>query len=602
MPRDAQALEAIVREESSDAPQAGMRLRPFALRMWPYLLLAGLLWVVRYWHNADFGLYEDDLTHLPIAAAMSLREVFAFAFDAERIVNLYGQGHPFHYTFIYPLTNLGWRLADINGPYWIGFAIEALNVALLFALLRRLHSQAFAVLGGLAYVLYSADTTQALLTYSLGLHPSITLFLLAAHSYLSSKRWLAFLLVTLTLFTYESTFTVFFALPLVMAIANRRWSRGRGVDVLILGLILVGVVVLRMIVGDDRVGDLSLVEALSIPIIHMIQGPPVSIGTYLYRPLQALQGLDIEIAAVIALATVFFAFVITRLRFKTPEHELRTAFTALKQRTDRISSVWKSAPDQVRQLILLGLSGLVMLVLAYPLTFTVRAYAISGRDTRVHAAGVIGAAFLLGAVMLLVLWIADSFKRKKWAVILLSAWLGLMAAYGFVIQRDYRMAWRYQQEFWTELVPLVPDVEDGTVILVDPRGLQDTRQIGANYWNLPRVLDQLYDFPDEWNRPPRVYRLDEDWEAGIFTADELLALNAETVFAPPSTLGVFDPANAILIMTESGELERISGPILIGERELVFRPTVAVSEPEFARGFLYRYLIRGDAALGIKDE
>src|SRR4030042_2325801 len=146
------------------------RLRPIAQRVWPYALLMVTLWVVRYWHSAAFGFYEDDLTHLPRAAAMSLGEVFAFAFDPARIANLYGQGHPLHYTFIYLLTNLGWRLGGIQGPYWLGFCVQAVNLCLFYALLRRIHSQALGVLGGLAYVLYSADTTQAYLTYSLGLH------------------------------------------------------------------------------------------------------------------------------------------------------------------------------------------------------------------------------------------------------------------------------------------------------------------------------------------------------------------------------------------------------------------------------------------------
>ncbi len=243
-----------------------------------------------------------------------------------------------------------------------------------------------------------------------------------------------------------------------------------------------------------------------------------------------------------------------------------------------------------------------MMVLAYPLTFTVRAYAISGRDTRVHAAGVIGAAFLLGAVMLLILWIADSYQRKRVAVLLLAVWLGLMAGFGFVIQRDYRLAWTYQQEFWSDLVQLVPDVEDGTVILVDPGGLTDTRHIGANYWNLPRVLEQLYVFPGDWDRPPRVYRLTENWKDGIITSDGVLALDASTVFAPPSTLGMADPANAILITTDDGKPNRVQAPIGIGDQIIEFMTSSRMNEPQFAHGFLYRYLIDTNRVPVITDE
>ena len=158
------------------------RARLLIERAWPYVLLIGLFWVVRYWHSADFGLYEDDLTHLPTAVTMSGAELLQFVFDPVRNLRLYGNGHPLHFTLIFTLANLGWRLGDLNGPYWIGFVIGAINVALVCALFTRVHSKALGVLGGLAYVLYSADTTQAFLTHSLGLQPSITLFLIATHA------------------------------------------------------------------------------------------------------------------------------------------------------------------------------------------------------------------------------------------------------------------------------------------------------------------------------------------------------------------------------------------------------------------------------------
>ena len=146
---------------------------------------------------------------------MTAAQAFAFAFDLNRIGHLLGQGHPLHYTFIYLLTNLGWRIGDLHGPYLIGFSIEALNVCLFFSLLRRIFDWRLGLVAGIAYVLYSADTTQAYLTYSLGIHPSLTFFLLASHAYVSEKRWLAYLLAPLMLLTYETIYPVFFAVPLL---------------------------------------------------------------------------------------------------------------------------------------------------------------------------------------------------------------------------------------------------------------------------------------------------------------------------------------------------------------------------------------------------
>ena len=573
------------------------RARSLIERAWPYGLLIALFWVVRYWHSADFGLYEDDLTHLPTAMTMSGGQLLQFVFDPVRNLRLYGNGHPLHFTLIFTLANLGWRLGDLNGPYWIGFVIGAINVALVYVLLRRVHSKALGVLGGLAYVLYSADTTQAFLTHSLGLQPSITLFLIATHAYLSGKRWTAYVLAALTLFIYETPYTVFFAVPLLMPKPTRGWVSDLVRHAAILVTILLGVIVWRMLVGDDRIAGLSPLELVSVPLLHMLEGPVVSLGTYFYRPIQTLGGLSVEIVLVMLMSFVGAGLLLARLSIETPVSLRENLGSAAKEARAgqglRASarSAWGRLPTELRSLLRLASVGFIMLVLAYPLTFTVRAYAISGRDTRVHAGGVVGAAILVGSLLLLVLQVAEIFGWRRRVAVLLAAWIGLMTGYGFVIQQDYRLAWEYQVDFWTDLVQLVPDVGAGTVILVDPKGLMDTVQIGANYWNLPRVLDQLYEFPEEWKPPPRVIRLASDWDTGILNESGELVLDASTTFAPPSTYGTFDPSDVVLVEVVQGEWVRISGPVVIGGRELQLKPATGSGEPAFTHGFLYRVLI-----------
>ena len=56
-------------------------------------------------------------------------------------------------------------------------------------------------------------------------------------------------------------------------------------------------------------------------------------------------------------------------------------------------------------------------------------------------------------------------------------------------------------------------LSEGTVILVDPSGLIDTQHIEANTWNLPLVLQYIYEFPADWDPVPRVHRLLPDWRA-----------------------------------------------------------------------------------------
>ncbi|MEW6566784.1 MAG: hypothetical protein AB1449_01170 [Chloroflexota bacterium] len=569
------------------------------LRAWPYLLLGATLWVVHYWHSAQFGLYEDDLTHFPRAAAMSWGEVTSFATDPSRIVGLYGQGHPLHYTFIYLLANLGWRLAELQGPYWFGFAIEAINALLFYALLRRIHSRALGVLGGLAYVLYSADTTQAFLTHSLGLQPSLTFLLLAAHGYVSGRRWLSYPLAGLALLAYETTYPVFIGLPLLSPPLGRKARRDFVVHLLILGLMLGGFILWRVAVGDDRVGGLTLWQAVVTPLTHMLQGLVVSLGTYLYRPVQALQAMNAEVAVATVIFFGVFTWVIGWVGRETWGSEGIAPMPRGEvpwQRAVSLSTfraMWAELPQQAQSLLRLAAAGAVMLILAYPLTFTVRAYAVSGRETRVHAAGVVGAALLVGSVVLILLHLVRRSDRRRLVNAGLGLWMGLLAGYGFVVQRDYVLAWQYQRLFWTELLPLIDDADNGTAILVDPSGLADARQIGANTWNLPRVLDQLYVLPEEWQVPPRVFRLVPGWEHRIASEAGLFQLNGATVTAPESVMDRYPSGNVILIESAAGHLSRRAGLLHIPGGDFPLKPVGEPVLPFMPRGLLYSLLILG---------
>jgi hypothetical protein len=162
------------------------------------LLLAALFWIVRYWHSRQFGLYEDNLTIIPTAIQMSFRQITNFIFSY--VVNLQGQGRPLHHSFIYFFSWLGFKFAGLWGSYLIGYLFTTLNIFLFYGLIRRIASRSFALLASICYLLFSADVTQAYLTHSLGIQPSITFVLLALHSYLSSKRLLAYILAFLILF------------------------------------------------------------------------------------------------------------------------------------------------------------------------------------------------------------------------------------------------------------------------------------------------------------------------------------------------------------------------------------------------------------------
>ncbi len=546
------------------------------------LLLLALFWIVRYWHSPQFGLYEDDLTIIPDAFARSFGSLIIFIFSY--IIHLYGHARPLSDSFIYFFSWIGWHLAGLWGPYLLGYLITAINIGLFYWLMRRVTGRPFALLAGLGYILYSADTTQAFLTHSLGLQPSITLILLALHCYLSNKRPLAYVLAFVVLFSYELPFLLFAVAPLF----KKTWNKAMWKELLWHCVILVamagGIYAFRMLIGEKRVGGIGLKDLILTPPLHMLEGPLVSLGTFAYRPYQAIRALNLEIGLAILLAGVFFTWLISRLPVAA-QVKAGELWRAVRDPAARAS-----LPEEIKSLGRMAVAGLAMLVLAYPLTFTVRAYAISGRDTRVHAAGAAGAALLAASAALFLVYLAKAGIWRKLVNLLIALELALLVGYGFVIQRDYVFAWIYQREFWTELQPLIPDAGPGTVVLVDPAALHDTRQIGANYWNLPRVLYQLYTFPAGVKDVPVVHRLEKGWQNMLASPDGKFRVNGSTTYSVPDYYGESDPGSVILIQAENGRLVRRE-TVQISGKEYNLKPPGAPILPDLPHGFLYQLMI-----------
>jgi len=546
------------------------------------VLLSVLFWVAHYWFSRHFGLYEDDITIIPGAFKMSFGELMRFVYSY--ITQFQGQGRPLHHSFIYLFSWVGWRIAGLWGPFLIGYLITSINIGLFYWLLRRVTNRPFALIGGLAYLLFSADTTQAFLTLSLGLQPSITLILLSFHGYLSNRRLLAYILAFISPFYYETPFLVFLAAPLL----KKGWNRSLLKEFLFHGLILAvmlgSVFFLRLRMGEGRVEGLTLHQMLSTSVRQMILGPLTALRTYLSRPLRPVLVINLQIAIAMGLSAIAIAWILWRAEPIIP-FRLRELWEGLKPR--RILPL----PDEVRMLGRLVVAGLVMLVMAYPLTFTIDATSTGGRNTRVHAAAVMGAALLIACAGMFLLMLLKAWGRRHVGTVALAVFFALLVGFGFVLQNDYVNAWQYQKQFWTELIPLIPDAGENTVVFIQPDGLRDVYQIQANTWNLPRILNQIYAFPDSMTNVPYVVRLAPDWEKYILSEDGKFQINILSTVAPGDYFGEVDSRQVIFIETASGHLVRHTDVLTINGREYPLKSPSAPVLPSLPHDILYDLLI-----------
>jgi hypothetical protein len=135
-------------------------------------------------------------------------------------------------------------------------------------------------------------------------------------------------------------------------------------------------------------------------------------------------------------------------------------------------------------------------------------------------------------------------------------------------------------------------VEEGTVVLVDPSGLKDTLQIGANFWNLPRMLDQIYQFPADWDEPPRVYRLVPDWRKYLVRREGIFQLKDFTTHAPPTNYKNIESSVCILIEKINGRWMRRTDPLVFNGVEFPLKQMESIGSSSYEKGYLFDYLIK----------
>lgn len=551
------------------------------------VVLAVTIWAARFAQSAHFGLYEDDYSRTPQVLVMSWGDLAQQVFSS--LQGLSEHGKQLHSPMIYTLTFLGIRLNGLQGVYWIGFAICVLNAWLFYRLLRRVGMLPFALVGGLAYSLFSADTTQALLTNALGLQPSLTFLLLAFHSYLSNRKVLAFVLAGLILLIYEVPFPVFLAAPLLVGFLHeegrwlgwKEWMR----HLAVMGGMVLLVAALRRLAGEARVSELDLETIVRVPLTQMALGTWTSLRLFLLsRPKVALINLNTEVGwSVLGMFGLF---------------SLALWLGSSKRWNTRLLGVDSQNPGlDIKQEALRLLTGLILLASAYPLAFTVSASATDGRDSRVHLAAVIGAAWLVAWGVELLFRLASAYRQNlafglRLAIVgVLAVFFTLQVGFGKLIQKDYVTSWEYQRQFWRQLLPLITDAEDGDIILVEPSVLRATGQIGVITWNTPRVLEQIIRFPPEWKDPPRVYRLDAGWEQHLVSAGDLFQVDNQTSFIPESMYVEVESRKVIFIEVQENGLVRHTAPLLLNGVEYPVKSRDPLAGEPFIPGALYDLMI-----------
>lgn len=554
-----------------------------------FIFFALVNWIAHFLHSNQFGLYGDDYTLIFPPIGMSWSDFWGYLSD--NFEHFGYEGRPLQQAFLCGFSFLGGKLGGLAGVYWIEFLLTAINSFLFYTLLKRLFNQpSFFMTGALAFCLFPAQTTRQWLTFSLGFEPALMFFLLATHCYLSKNLKSFYFLTFCSLFCYETIFPIFLVIPLL----NREWDSKLmphlSRHALLLGSMLVSDVLIRKFSGENRVASLNLSEAIITSISHMVTGPVRSIQLlFLSSPfttIQALVGSNIieELWIFLTLCFAGLAYLFSKLNSNVSVIEMS---------------------EHLKRLTKLALIGIIMLVLAYPLTLIGYPSEV-GMGSHVNAAAVLGASILCGCICSTVIFIAGTYRKKYIANFGLATFFSLLVGFGLIVQQDYQLAWKYQRAYWSDVITLIPDLDDESVIFFDTTGLKKTKYMNALNWlHQTAVMSNLYEFPDEWKELPEQnfvnwrrtwingFMLNRpNWQEMLKKAgDHLIRLEPWFADGPINKLEI-QSSKIIVLEAKNKQLIRRTEPLMVHGQEFSLKEQTASGLLPFKKGSLYNYLIK----------
>ncbi|MFQ5471244.1 MAG: hypothetical protein ACE5EH_13265, partial [Gammaproteobacteria bacterium] len=401
----------------------------------------------------------------------------------------------------YGLTYLGAEIGGLIGVYLIGYLIVSLNTILTYSIIRHIAPFPVAVIGALAFCLFPADTTKILITHSLQLQVGLTFSLIAIILYQHGRYILPYILAMCCLLTYESTVLPLLAAPFLGKQLSNRIGREITGHVAIIIALLAIVLLSRHFLGETRVaglGNANPVIPLGRAWMAMAIGPMASFAMYLYRPVTVLLEGGISTYLVMAVYScmtfVFVKKIWGDANINTGKHE-STYSTKLIPFQIRINY----SPDTGRALILL-ITGIVLWFISYAFAFSKDHWppvTVEGRMTSVHLAATFASALTVAAMIWFV-YIALAVRRKKTTVViaLASVYFSFLAGFAYIVQEDLARSWKYQKEFWHQVISLVPDIDEKTTIFFFNKydNLKKTKYIYTHSWANTIVLDRVYRF------------------------------------------------------------------------------------------------------------
>jgi len=484
-----------------------------------FIFLLVIAFTAYFFHFRKFGFYEDDYWMAGIPANSTFGELLDFI--KAGLVNFESNQGRYAATILpFLLTFIVFKTGGMYFLYIFGMLLVTLNAYLVYIILKKGFPEFIAFMGAIIYLLYPSDTTKGLLIHIYHLQFSVVFTLTGMILFLNNRKIPGFIVALLSLLIYESAFLPFIFVPFL---AHREWNKKMWLRLiyhwLIIGVIFVALFIFRKSLGEKIVTELELSDLIKKTLLSLIKGPVIAIWAFIKAPADTL----IKLRTTLPYILVAGIFTVTFIFIKSAGIKLSDKWVKGLKSDGKLLKGEVKLNEEFDFAVKAFIIGVLILVVGY--IFAITHYPptdLKGRGTSVHLGGTFGGAMAVSAVIYFIFYIITSDLWRKVFTVFLGLYIALLAGYGSIIQKDYMVSWDYQKIFWKHVLEVCPDLEDKTMIFVNDKNESPAEYIISDSWACPIILDNLFKFPAEWERSPKLQVIKDSIAAMLYMEDSTL--------------------------------------------------------------------------------
>lgn len=513
-----------------------------------YFFYAIVIFLAFYLKFGSFGLYEDDYWYLAIPANSDWNEFVQFI-KAQLVNTVENRGRYIGAVFPFLLSYLTYHVGGLKFVYLFGVLLVAVNSLLIYKILKKAFPVNLAIIAGLIFSLYPADTTKALIVHIYNLNTSLLCALGGLLLFLNNRKVLGYFVAFLSMLNYENAFLPFVLAPLLATLNwDKKLIRNLIVHWLIIGAYFILLVFLRKTSGEVTINNIETSQFIYNTMKSLVLGPLTAALAFFIAIYESISNFNQVYFNVIA---TFILIGLGSCLYFSDSIKISLNSNDLKDYSINRTVILKTF-----------CIAITLTVIGYAFGFSHEPFVFKGRMTSVHFGGALGMSLLAASIIYFVYIYLKNNLLKKFYIVFFSLFMSFLAGYGMIIQNDYIKSWNLQKKFWSKVIELCPDVKENTLILVMKKNTRETDYALSYSWASPLILENLYEFPYEWKRKPKVEIIDSALDYMIFDVGK------KQYFKPKYTVGYdyknlieIENGNFILLEMNNHELKRLTGKL-----------------------------------------